>query len=507
MSNRDLTPFERRLEDWRLAHPRRWVATTDRKEVAEFVSEQTEKIIGAQLEAADRVVVSQERIASGIDNMAYGIERLAEGLESLASAFDWAFSEMLWHLEQQRAVLDEILRTLQAPLDTQARELRRRAEDAYRNGWIDDALEDFLESERRNRYDFAIHQSLGSIYLFHKRDPEKALEYFEKAVKYAAPKSPYHASIALLHMGLVNYLEGDFRKAHEATSRAMELSPHLYEAHYQHAQYCANLGEFDEAIDHLEAAIDGDRYYCLKAGSEKDFDVMKQRLRSLFEDLRSEAQNQARDDVAEAQEYIQDAESYVLSNPGDFSDARSKLQAAKRKLNEAKEYLERDSLFDSWDATYEACMAQDVALKAHALARDALVEYYPDQIARVERERDRKEKELNKKTESWFRIATVVFGTMLILLCIGSVVSAFTSEGIGGGIKRGLICGLSLFLAFVVGGFPIAFIIDRFVQRRLKDYEWEIARFQANLSKVQTERGVFTVLRCPSCLFDNDRES
>jgi tetratricopeptide (TPR) repeat protein len=168
----------------------------------------------------------------------------------------------------QTETLTGILKVLQAPLDTQAKELRRRAERAYTNGWIDDALEDFLESEKKNRYDFTVHLSLGNIYLFHKRDPKKALEYYGKAAKYAEPYSPYHAALALLHIGLIRYLQGDFQKAYEATSKALKISPTFFEAHYQHAQYCAILGKHDEAIKHLKIAIRGNRYYCVKADLE-----------------------------------------------------------------------------------------------------------------------------------------------------------------------------------------------------------------------------------------------
>ena len=213
MPNRDLIIFENRFENWELNHPRQWMATADRNDVANYISIQTDKVANAQLKAADRIVVSQDRIASGIDKVAFGIDRLADGLESIASTFEWGFTEIVWQLEQQRFVLEDILRVLQAPLDTQAKELRKRAENAYKNGWFDDALEDFLESEKKNRYDFTVHQYLGNIYFFEKKNPKMALEYYNKTVKYAKPVSPYHASFALLHIGLLNYLHGDNMKA------------------------------------------------------------------------------------------------------------------------------------------------------------------------------------------------------------------------------------------------------------------------------------------------------
>jgi len=488
MSNKALMSFERRFEDWEVTHSRQWIATTDRRTVAEFISDQTHRIVSAQLEAADRIIVSQDRIAEGIDKTALEVDRVADGLESLASTFEWGFSEMVWQLEQQRAVLEEILTVLQVPLDTQAKELRKRAEDAYRNGWIDDALEDFLESEKRNRYDFTIHQSLGNIYLFHKKDPEKALGCYEKAVKYAAPRSPYHASLALLHIGLTDYLQGDFQKAYEATSEAIELSPNLYEAHYQHAQYCANLGKYGEAINHLREAVKGDRYYCLKADSEKDFDVMKERLRSFFEHLLDKAQNQARGAIDKAQELIMDAESYGLSSLRESGKATSEFRAARKNLSEAKQFLERASLFDCWDATDKAYVAQKMAL-------DSSVEYLSGQISKGGRERNRKEKELEEKNDSWQSLGLSIPVVAFTLFIIAMFVITVIEEGIGGvldvivslifaspvlAIGYGILC----LLVNMVSGF----ICKSLIKKNREHYENILAELQEHLSEAQIKR-------------------
>ena len=302
MSN-GLVPFEKKVKNWEVIHPRRWIATADRNQVANFLSAQTRSITEIQLKAADRIVVSQDRIADKIDDAIVASRDMAGGIEELQATFEWGFTELIWQIEQEREVLKNILKVLQAPLDTEAKELRKRAEYAYRNGWIDDAFEDFLESEKKNRYDFTIHQNLGNIYLFEKKDPGNALEYYEKAVKYATPKSSYYTSISLLHMGLLKYLQEDFRGAYEATSKAIELSPNFYEAHFQHAQYCVKLGKYDEAIRYLRKAIvDGDRYYCVKANSEKDFNIIKKQMRSLFKELRDEARSQAKLEIREAEE-------------------------------------------------------------------------------------------------------------------------------------------------------------------------------------------------------------
>lgn len=485
MSDKDLTIFERRFEGWSVAHPRRSTPATGKEAVANFISAQTDKIVSAQLKAADRIIVSQDRIASGIGKVALGIDRVADGLEGLASAFDWGFSEMIWQLEQQRTVLEEILTVLQAPLDTQAEELRKRAEDAYRNGWIDDALKDFLESENKNRYDFTIHQSLGNIYLFHKKIPEKALEYYEKAVKYAKPKSSYHASFALLHVGLTRYLQEDFQKAYEATLETIELSPNLYEAHYQCAQYCANLGKYDEAINHLWVAIQGDRNYCLKADSEKDFDVMRKQLQSFLENLRNKAQSKAEAEIGKAQELIVYAESYGLSVSGESN----KFRTANKKQSEAEEFLRKASLLGCWDAIDKAWDVQELVL-------DSLEGYLSGQILQLEKEYNEEEARLEQRTDFWVRMPVWFFAGALVLLFIGTVIAQFVrgqiAEGvlllIFGSIGFGILIGLGGVQIFGLGrliSWPICHFVAKKHQTR---YESKLAKLHNKLSEVKTKR-------------------
>lgn len=352
-------------------HPRQWVATTDRFQVAAFLSEQTQKVVEAQLEAADRIVVSQEGIAREVNSfkaeVKEGLRGIEAGIEDLSATFEWGFSELIWQLEQQNELLKEILETLQAPLDTEAKELRKRAERAYQNEWIDDALEDFLESEKRNRYDFTVHFYLGNIYFFHKGKIGKALEYYEKAAKYASPKAPHCAAFSLLHLGLVKYLQTDVQAAYNVTKKAIELHPNLYEAHYQHARYCAMLRKQKEALRYLDIAVKGDKYYCAKASSEKDFEVMKDNLRAYFGDIQEKIQSYAKREIDRAEKLLErlkplETRSAVFINQVYFkqygkrgtSDTERELAAAEKELDEAKASFNRAAIFDSWDALRRA---------------------------------------------------------------------------------------------------------------------------------------------------------
>jgi len=113
MSN-DLISFEERINNWQIIHPRQWIATTNRTDVANFLSTQTEKIIESQVEAADSIIVSQDRIADEID---IATREITEGFQELQATFDWGFTELIWQIEQEREVLKDILKVLQAPLE------------------------------------------------------------------------------------------------------------------------------------------------------------------------------------------------------------------------------------------------------------------------------------------------------------------------------------------------------------------------------------------------------
>jgi tetratricopeptide (TPR) repeat protein/sugar lactone lactonase YvrE len=196
------------------------------------------------------------------DEVVLQLNRMSEGIEGLRAEFHWMMGDVIWKLEMQNARVASILEGLQAPLDTQARELRRRAEFAYLNGWYDEAVADLLESEKKNYQDFAVHRTLGHIFLEHRPDLARALEYFRRAAKYAAPRDAKQAAEAHLFAANVCYRLGD--RPHEAVAEcasALKLNPDLLEASFYLARCQAKAGDGPAAADALERAARGDPRY------------------------------------------------------------------------------------------------------------------------------------------------------------------------------------------------------------------------------------------------------
>jgi len=344
MSLGDLTPYQRQN-----AYYTGVKLGNDVKKQTEIISNQTKEMIKSQIASTSAIIASQDRIREGIDNISYGIEDVEEGIYGLKAAFEFGISEVVWQIEQNRQVLKDILDVLMSPLDTQAKELRRRAEEAYANGWIEDALEDFLESEKKNKYDFSVFTSIGIIYLFQKGDREKAFEYFEKAIKYAKPKSKYHASFALLHAALIKHDLNFIEEAEKFTAEAVELSPDFAEALYQNAQYNAQLNNVQKSISNIEKAIKLDKNYCIKVDNDPMFAPIRNEVNNLFERLRDKELkwcNKATTALKKFMKNVNDA----INQAGDNNINNYSEYNFKSEFQEIDTLLNRNSYFDILDA-------------------------------------------------------------------------------------------------------------------------------------------------------------
>lgn len=310
------------------------------------------KQLQLQISSVNSIVASQERINDGIGNLSIGLDRISGGIESLKSSFEWGISEVVWQIEQNREVLKNILEVLMAPLDTQAKELRRRAEEAYSNGWHDDALEDFLKSEQTNKYDFSVHISIGMIYLFHIVDKNRALEYFDKAIKYAKPKSPYHASYALLYKGLIMRDSGLLPDAEDCTEQAIIITPELVEAHYQNAQYNAQIGNIDKSMNRLAYAIRQDSGYIIKVSSDSMFDPARSKLLRLMEELMDELSKKTLTTLTNLKRAVNSINT-IVKNCDAFDADRFDCMNFGSDFSNIDNVLSRNSYFDSLSAGQE----------------------------------------------------------------------------------------------------------------------------------------------------------
>lgn len=312
------------------------------KDAAESQLKKTDEIIASNEAVADMISEVNDTLSEVNDTLASSFTMLSDGLQELCFITEGGFREVIDRLDLQSKTLEAIKEILERPLDTQARELRKRAEVAYLNNWYDEAEIDLLAAEKKNYQDFIVHQILGNIYYHHKNNHPKAIEYYQKAAKYASPVSKKHASNALICAGIVYYKLGRLEDSYKSTKMALELSPpklevtihervhkllkegkkiHAIKAYleetgtglkeamdtveaiekghivnvsykstvlYHHARYAAKMGYMDEFKDCLRKSILKDPDYLITADRDELLSGVKGEIKQLAQDLRAD---------------------------------------------------------------------------------------------------------------------------------------------------------------------------------------------------------------------------
>jgi ElaB/YqjD/DUF883 family membrane-anchored ribosome-binding protein len=273
---------------------------------------------------------------SGLSNsMQFGFDRLSGGLDRLNADFNLSMGDVIWKLEVQNDKLASIVETLQAPLDTLAKELRKRAEDAYNNGWYVEALKDFLKAANKNYQDFAVHRSIGNIYLYHLIDLPKALQYFRNAAKYSRPRDSRQAAEAEYFAGVVCSLQQDFTNALEHARAATELNPEFYDAFYMRAGFAGMLGDAGAATENLETAVGGDARYHERAKTSPVFEKVRPQVQSLLDRMMEEVRGKAEQN-SEAIENLRGRCDELL--PKDQQRMSQFFERAEKQLRQAETY-------------------------------------------------------------------------------------------------------------------------------------------------------------------------
>ena len=340
----DLSPYEKRKEYFSTVQ-----VGSDTKKQNRLIAQAAILQLESQLYNTDRIIASNDRIASYVKDLSHGINGVVEGISELKATFEWGISEVVWQMEQNRKELASINAGIWHPFDAAARNKKELAQKAYDRGWFTDAEKYFLDSENIISFDFSIHISLGMIYLFHKVDRQKALSYFDKAIMYAKPESNYYTSYALLYKSLILFDFGKVQEAEENSQVAIDLSPTFIEAYYQNAQYNSKLGNFSKAINQLDFAINNDKRYALKAEADILFNPMKSQILDLIKQKAAINYGICKNYYSTEVSFVANINSLLVSVN---SELKTNIHQMNFELERANidDLVNRNTFFDSFDA-------------------------------------------------------------------------------------------------------------------------------------------------------------
>ena len=324
----------------------------------------------------------QYEMGSALDDVKYEVQRVGEGIDRLGADFHILMGEVIWKLDIQQATLTSILDAIRAPLDTAAKELRLRAEDAYRNGWHEEALLDLLESEKKNYQDFVAHRCIANIYFYHLVDLEKARTYFKKAAKYSRPRDARQSAEAEFFAGIAAGLLQGYEGAARHMDEALGLNPDFSEAHYMRASFAALLKQPESACSHLEKAVEADFRYFYRSESDPVFQLVADAHKAVLSKLlirerkRGELALEALAHTMKTMNAIQDTSGGGLSDAmAEFSQRTSLLQAE----------CDSSNVLGYRKAAVEARALHVEVLQAGVRACDRAIAQHRSQIAEVKK--------------------------------------------------------------------------------------------------------------------------
>ena len=272
-----------------------------------------------------------DHLDTGFENLQRGLSEVNFNLRNLGSMLDWRLALVTDQLAVSNLLLENIALLLRIPdIQKERQYYIEQGFKHYNNARINpdlyqDALDNLLEAEKREKTDYVVLHRIGLIYLYapNSVDLYKAEDYFRRASKYAAVESdPDSARLfnilagdvksrlsdqstevqtinlvaaeSFFQTGVACYAQGNFSEAALLCGRAFSLAKSLPEAGFTQAKALAALGDAQGASDVLESVIAVERYYSAKAVADKSLADLPE-VQSLLLRLRDEAVKQARD--------------------------------------------------------------------------------------------------------------------------------------------------------------------------------------------------------------------
>lgn len=204
-------------------------------------------------------VYNTYRIREGVDNLNDAIRFFTEQSHSdiknltaiVAERLDRVTDELVLHTK----ILTQIRTAIENPKATEAREQKKFGLRALKNGWLDDAEKDFLESIRINRYDCEVYYLLSKI-SSQRGNIDMQGEYLKKAYDYAGEEEAFKEYILLDIAGLHLQLgETDVVKS-IIENMSLRGEPSFVTSMMRVLLYIKLHHYTDETFENIEKAID-----------------------------------------------------------------------------------------------------------------------------------------------------------------------------------------------------------------------------------------------------------
>jgi len=272
-----------------------------------------------------------------------------------SAAANYSFSEYIFWIECESPELKKY-RAGPANEDPQirlARTIRRRGEEFYRSGTIDEAVKSFKEADSKNPFDFTVHYQLGLIYFFELADYVSAMEFFNKASKYSSNKSKHVFVHSMAFIGLLLRLMAQCTKntdlygeSYQALVQAYNADPTYIFSIYALVQcnciITSNSASSKETVSLTKELIKKERFLLFQLIYDRAFDGFLPELANLCSALTSEAIESASESFRKVDEKMAE-----LSQATKFMSVPSKMTTLRAELDEITGQYSHKNYFDA----------------------------------------------------------------------------------------------------------------------------------------------------------------
>lgn len=295
------------------------------------IDEQTKQIVASNSQIVTALEKGFEHVAQ-INREGFG--NVTSAIEALHSDLNFNFGILIQRMEYQNKILSGILKTVQAPFETQVREYYSKACDLANGGILDKAIEYFNKSLSLPTGDifFPSYYQLGRLYLYgvdgdtNIIDPKIASDLLLTANKYGTGilrTNPSFKSILadckfFLAQSFYFQLSGDKNAANEKelvnkaityAEEAVTLNPQLSQGFYFLAKFNAYTQNQAAMMENLSKAIRLDRNYALHIFQDDIFKPYTHEIAGMISLVKEQIAQTVKPELIKAQAYLESFQS------------------------------------------------------------------------------------------------------------------------------------------------------------------------------------------------------
>ncbi len=158
--------------------------------------------------------------------------------------------------DEAETILNGIIRTKGVKPDDKNHAKQQRCMVYYRQGRMDEAVEEANELFENGYKNTAMYGMIGYFKLLRGDDLDETTAFCEEALAYNDDDRDIMDNLSICY-----YKKGDYKKAKELSDKIIEANPAFIEGYYHGAQISAKLGEKKKALEYLDKISECTRSY------------------------------------------------------------------------------------------------------------------------------------------------------------------------------------------------------------------------------------------------------